>query len=160
MPRRKKSGDAGGSLDLGGGGIDLGGMGPDLGSSTLSLGGSAMALGGGLLDLGDEEEGDGRTGDLEVDARKDMDEVLSDFQKRARAEADRFREITDTEYWCCFCFENRGQKEEFLQKLKLLDLGDKYIDGLAAAKILGVKIEQPRAEWPRIRVNKKLAELT
>jgi hypothetical protein len=158
MPRRKKS-DAGGSLDLGGGGIDLGSVGPDLGGSTLSLGASSLSLGGGLLGLDDEED-DGRTGDLEVDARADLEEVKSDFQKRSKAEEKRREQITDSEFWCCFCFETREQKEEFLLKLKLLDLGDKYLDGIAAAKILGVKLGEPRMVWPRVRENKRLVELT
>jgi hypothetical protein len=157
MPRRKKR-DAG--LDMPG--LDFGASGLDLGD------GPAIDIGGGMtLDIPDlglggdaDDEHDPATGDLEVDSRAELEELKSDFQKRSKQEEKRREQITDSEFWCAFCFETREQKEEFLLRLKLLDLGDKYIDGPAAARILGVPLEQPRMVWPRIRVNRRLVDLT
>ncbi|MGO9358064.1 MAG: hypothetical protein ACLP1D_10360 [Xanthobacteraceae bacterium] len=73
---------------------------------------------------------------------------LDGFRRRSKAEEERRKEITDSEYWVAFCFESRAQKEEFLGKLGLLDGGDKYVDGLAAAKAMGVAIESPRIPFP------------
>lgn len=159
--KQKKTNDMGGSIDLRGPSISLGSKGPDLGGSTLNLGGPSLSLGQGRIAFGgEEEEEDERTGDLEVDGREGLEKVMSAFQLRAKAEERRMEDVTDTEFWFAMCFETREQKEEFLQKLKLLDLGDKYLDGLAAAKILGVKLEAPRQVWPRVRLNKRLVALT
>ena len=49
----------------------------------------------------------------------------------------------DSEYWVCFCFQTRAQKEEFLHAAKLIALGDKYIDGQKAAfHLKGVKVAE------------------
>ena len=88
-----------------------------------------------------------------------LDAYESAFQKRAKVEEARLTQATDSEYWVCFCFETREQKEEFLRKSELLELGDKHIDGLAAAEILGVELETPRVVWPRTRSTTSLIDL-
>ncbi len=40
------------------------------------------------------------------------------FRERMGAENKRFRDMCDTEYWCCICFTSRAQKEEFLASLE------------------------------------------
>ncbi len=85
---------------------------------------------------------------------------LSTIKGRAQEEQARFVQATDSEYWVCFCFENRDQKDEFLRRLKVPpELGDKHVDGLLAAKALGIELTTPRAKWGRARVNPKLAEM-
>lgn len=86
------------------------------------------------------------TGNAEADALADLSELQSGFRKRAQDESARFALAVDTEYWACVCFQTREQKEYFFAALNLLQLGDKYIDGLAAAKQLGITL--PKADVP------------
>ena len=86
--------------------------------------------------------------------------IPSAFAERSRREAERFRNETDTEYWCAFYFHTRAQKEEFLRKLGLLDLGDKYLDGLDVAERLGVEIQEPSPPIPGTRIEKSWIDLT
>jgi hypothetical protein len=86
------------------------------------------------------------TGDTEADAKADLDALAGGFRERAKAEARRFELATDSEYWCCLCFQTREQKEAFLGALNLLLHGDKYIDGRVVAKQLGITL--PAADVP------------
>jgi hypothetical protein len=80
------------------------------------------------------------SGDIEADSAADLDAVQAGFRARAKRDADRKRLATDSEFWACLCFQTRAQKEAFLAALNLLQLGDKYIDGIDAAKVLGVPL--------------------
>ena len=68
------------------------------------------------------------------------------FRKRAADEGKRFALATDSEYWACICFQTREQKESFLVALDILKFGDRYLDGQAVAKQLGVAL--PKADVP------------
>lgn len=72
--------------------------------------------------------------------------VLQAFIARSKAEQARFLLATDSEYWVGLCFQTREQKEHFLREAKLLQAGDKYIDGALLAKRMG--IELPPAAVP------------
>jgi hypothetical protein len=98
--------------------------------------------------------------DLEEASTKALDQLQSDFQKRAKEEERRYADATDSEYWVAFCFQTREQKEEFLQKLGLLDLGDKYLDGRAVAEKLGVTLVSREPKWSNGKKNSRLTELT
>jgi len=91
-----------------------------------------------------------------VEATKVVETILSNSDRLAKA---RFRLITDSEFWVCMCFETREQKVEFLRRLKLIDLGDKHIDGLEVAERLGVPLKSPRAKWPNTKGFGELAKL-
>lgn len=86
------------------------------------------------------------TGDYEQDAKIELSETLKGFKARAKAEAERFKVATDTEYWACLCFQTREQKEHFLKALSLISIGDKYLDGQEVARVLGVEL--PEANVP------------
>jgi len=86
-------------------------------------------------------------------------ELLQGFKDRAAAEQQRLIEVTDSEYWVCMCFQTREQKDEFLAKLNLDALGDKYIDGMAVAKILGVTLESPVPGFRKTRHDHTFDEL-
>lgn len=96
----------------------------------------------------------------EVQATQEVSKVLEGFRDRAKQEAKRFKDATDSEYWCAFCFQTRDQKEEFLKKLQLIELGDKYLDGLQVAKVLGVKIESPTPAFPKIKKDRAWERFT
>lgn len=82
------------------------------------------------------------TGDAELDSKADLEAIDEGFRARAKDEAARFRLATDSEYWFCVCFQSREQKEEFLRKMDLIDIGDKYLDGQLVAGRLGVEISE------------------
>lgn len=80
------------------------------------------------------------TGDPERDSAADLGELEKGFRKRMKDEQNRFRDATDSEYWCCVCFQSRAQKEAFLSKIGVLIYGDKYLDGQVVAEKLGIEI--------------------
>lgn len=100
------------------------------------------------------------TGKAETDSKAEMSVLESGFKSRAKEEAKRFTEATDSEYWLALCFQTREQKEEFLNKLKLIDLGDKYLDGLRVAKRLNVDIEAETPKDRKFKVDKVWDSLT
>jgi hypothetical protein len=91
------------------------------------------------------------TGDMEVDSAAEVSEVLQAIKREKAERRDRYRLLTDTEFWIAVCFQSREQKEEFLEKVGWLSLGDKYIDGLALAELVGVDVEPIPLEAPAIK---------
>ena len=88
-----------------------------------------------------------QTGNPEADSAADLDAVQQGFRNRAKQESDRFALATDSEYWAAICFQTREQKEAFLSALKLLEFGDKYLDGRLVAERLGVKLPESQVPY-------------
>jgi hypothetical protein len=80
------------------------------------------------------------TGNSEADSKEEVSAVLAAFRDRAKAENDRFRLSTDSEFWVAVCFMSREEKEEFLRKTETIAHGDKYVDGREFSRTLGVEI--------------------
>jgi hypothetical protein len=123
-----------------------------------------LDMGEGAFSLDDDEmpspvAGVNYTGRVQDDAVAEAEAVMSAFQKRAADEAHRFREATDSEFWCCFCFQTREQKEEFLRAFNLLSLGDKYLDGPKAARRMGKPVQPANVQYRDGRIDPKLAKL-
>ena len=101
----------------------------------------------------DENDQDGQGGDrydyngeelqVEKESKEEISELLAGFKQRAQRENDRVVEVQDSEYWFCVCFQTRAQKDEFLEKAKLMQYGDKYLDGMKVAKTFGIELESP-----------------
>ena len=70
---------------------------------------------------------------LESECLDELGDVEKSFRERMGAENKRFRDMCDTEYWCCICFTSRAQKEEFLESLEF-DGDLKYIAGKEFAR--------------------------
>lgn len=121
------SGLAGGSLDLGAltGKLNTGAA-PDL----------AALRAGPLEPVADPLAAVEYTGELDKDAAAELTDLEQAYRDRAKNEAGRFKNATDSEYWVAFCFRDRESKEKFLRDYGLMELGDKYIDGHRAAKVL------------------------
>jgi hypothetical protein len=103
------------------------------------------------------------TGDDSVDAVQEFNEVQKAFMDRNKAEAERFQLATDSEYWCCLVFQTREQKEHFLAAMHWMTHGDKYIDGVKAAKSLGVDVPAVKVPYNTSEgksVTKNLKDLT
>ena len=88
------------------------------------------------------------TGDAEVDSKADLDAVKKGFRDRLKAENKRKVDATDSEYWFCVCFQSRAQSEAFLREIGWRKFGDKYLDGVKIAKMMG--IELPNDEVPYV----------
>lgn len=80
--------------------------------------------------------------DVFQDSKDEVNAILNAFKEQSKKEHKQFVDNTDSEYWICIGFGNREQKEEFLRKSKLIELGDKYLDGEKVAEILKVNIKQ------------------
>ena len=100
------------------------------------------------------------TGDVEQDTVAELGAVEAAFRAREEREAIRMSNEIDSENWFAVVFETRAQKEEFLRRINLLDLGDKYFDGRDVADLLGVELSPSGREYrPEARIDSKLAAL-
>ncbi len=97
-------------------------------------------------------------GNLADDAHAEISAVKTAFVERAKKEKERYEIATDSEYWCCLCFQTRAQKDEFLEKSGIIKHGDKYIDGRKAAKVLGIKLDAPNPQYGKVKIDRKLAD--
>ncbi|MFT7836933.1 hypothetical protein Q5530_12355 [Saccharothrix sp. BKS2] len=73
----------------------------------------------------------------------ELDALARGFRERTAREDERFRLATDSEFWFVLCFKSREEKDAFLRAGRLFHLGDKYLDGRAAASALGVDLPEP-----------------
>lgn len=96
------------------------------------------------------------TGSFEADAKEEFSAIKEGFKARALEERKRYELATDSEYWCCLCFPSREHKEEFLRNAGIghKEGGDKYLDGIAAAKKLGVQIKTPIPKFSEPKIDK------
>lgn len=93
------------------------------------------------LDLFPEEDEPVRDPKEQIEA--EIAHAESEFSARAKVEAMRFEEATDSEFWFAVCFQTRAQKDAFIDAMGWRkDLGDKYLDGVEVARRLGVQIER------------------
>lgn len=81
------------------------------------------------------------SGNLAQDAAAEFTALEQGYRDRAKAEADRFKRATDSEYWVAVCFTTREEKEAFLRVAGLAHIGDKYLDGRQVAAALDVDID-------------------
>lgn len=80
------------------------------------------------------------TGDLEKDSASELDALSAAMRERRTIERERYRQATDSEYWVALCFRSRKHKEAFIAGAGAARLGDKYVDGHAFARSLGIDL--------------------
>lgn len=97
--------------------------------------------------------------DVEAVALEEASEVLTAFRSAASREDQRFLDATDSEYWVAVCFQTREQKEEFLRKALIAHLGDKYLDGMKVAQVMGIELTSRVPAMPNLRIDRRLVEL-
>jgi len=86
---------------------------------------------------------------LQDDFKEDLSDVLSEFEKRAKEEKVRDTEATGSRFYLCLCFQSQEQMLEFSEKSGFNKISDDiFIDGMKAAKLMGIKLE---SEVPPIR---------
>lgn len=136
--------------------MDFGDFGPDLDLSALDVLGDAL----GIDPLAPEKRESAtiipETGNFEADAKEEFSAIKEGFKARALEERKRYELATDSEYWCCLCFPSREHKEEFLRNAGLGEKegGDKYLNGIAAAVKLGVRIDTPVPKFSEPKIDK------
>ena len=77
---------------------------------------------------------------VESDSASELTALEAAFKERRGVEDKRFQQATDSEFWVALCFRSREAKEAFLAATSTSRLGDKYVDGHAFAKALGVDL--------------------
>lgn len=92
------------------------------------------------------------------DTKQELNELQQAFKNAADRENTRFWDAVDSEFWFAICFQTREQKEEFLQALKLLDLGDKYLDGMKVAKRLQITLKSRVPHIAKLKESDKSLE--
>ena len=81
---------------------------------------------------------------LESDCNDEINYLDKEFGKSKQKEINSFVEQTDMGYYLNIYFKNRAQKEQFLEKAKLLDIVDefhRFLQGEQFAKALGIEID-------------------
>lgn len=76
------------------------------------------------------------SGDLAADSAAEITALEQAYRDRAKGEAKRFTQATDSEFWVCVVFDDRAAKDAFLEEFTLAPLGNKYLIGSAVAKKL------------------------
>lgn len=95
-------------------------------------------------------------GSPEDRAEGEVSAVLQHILDEKKLRRDQYRTMLDHEFWVALCFQNREQKERFLELVGWTDLGDKYIDGLKVAERLDVPIEPENLPLKDVRPAPKL----
>lgn len=94
---------------------------------------------------------DRKPDDPEGEAKRELSELEQGFIARAQAENARMEAATDSEYWCCLVFQSREQLDTFIAATGWGDVDERYHDGQAIAKKLGVALPPgPKFSKPRI----------
>lgn len=99
-------------------------------------------------------------GTADGDTRATLDAVGQAFKDRARAERERFKAATDSEYWFAVVFETREQKEAFLRAMKWLKLGDKHLDGCLLAEQEGISLPPASVPYVAAKPDRKLDQIS
>lgn len=82
--------------------------------------------------------------EIESDCNDEINYLDKEFGKSKQKEIDSFVEQTDMGYYINIYFKNRAQKEQFLERAKLLDIVDefhRFLQGEQFAKAMGVEID-------------------
>ena len=96
-------------------------------------------------------------GKLESDALAEASAVIVAFKAAKLAERKRHDKATDSEHWIAISFTTREQKELFLKLSKLARLGDKFLDGEAVARVLGIDLAHEEFGLSMPRIDSKFA---
>jgi hypothetical protein len=107
--------------------------------------------------LDDAEYTDNPERDSEIEITLTLEALQN--KERKRALRHKLRLTTDSEYWCALCFETREQADAFAAAVGG-KAGDKYVDGVALARRLGVDLPVSDMTYrPTARPNNRLLSL-
>lgn len=111
------------------------------GGAGFGVSGSGFNVGG--SDLPDPLANVDYTGNVGVDAARELTALQEGMKARAKAERKRHAAAVDTEFWFAVYFADREEKENFLKAAGVVVamMGDKYIDGRKLAQVLKIEYE-------------------
>jgi len=103
-----------------------------------------------------------QTGTTEQVSNDELEALQKAFEKRRDSKANAVTEwmdsALDSECWVAFCFQTREQKEQFLRLAGLIGLGDKYLDGRKAAKLLGYPVDEAVSRQRPLKIDRRYAK--
>lgn len=82
---------------------------------------------------------------LQGDADEEVSAALQSVIDEKKERADMYRVTNDQDYYFLVCFQSEQQKKDFLDKVGW-NLGERFLNGLKLAEILGVDV--PRIDMP------------
>lgn len=94
-------------------------------------------------------EGVPDTGSAEDDTVAELDALSEGFRARLKREEDRLGLVLDTRHWCCVVFATYEQLTAFREAMRWYRYGERYLNGVAMARDLGVDIP-PTPSWPQV----------
>jgi len=100
-----------------------------------------------------------RSGNVVEDSPKEISATLAAFKAAASNEQQTFEDNTDSEYWFTVVFQNRRQKDAFLEATGWVENHDKYLDGEWLAEELGVELPEANQRYIVEEEEKKIAAL-
>lgn len=86
--------------------------------------------------------------DPEVASEQQLDALSAGFRERAKAEAERFKSATATDYYCTLVFRSGAQVEAFFAAAGMPN-NERFVDGCELADRLGFTL--PEASVPKLR---------
>jgi hypothetical protein len=86
----------------------------------------------------------------DLDAEKEVTEVIEGMRKRATEEKARVGAATESEYWCQIVFQSKEQRDAFFEAVGKELLDDQWVDGQKFAASLGVELPP----GPRLKSNR------
>lgn len=91
---------------------------------------------------------------------KDTDKFIKDYKERAKSAQKSIDDDNNGEYYFCVYFPTREQKLDFMQKLKINNFDEFFLDGLELAKHLGLSLEsESKRDIKEFKVKKDYADL-
>lgn len=98
-------------------------------------------------------------GDPQVDARAELDALAVGFRARAKADRLRMQMQPDSEFYTVLVFDDRIQRQAFLDALGIADLGARFIDGRKAAAALNISLPTTPLRYTAATPEKRLRDL-
>lgn len=97
---------------------------------------------------------------IDQQASEELQRLPNAFEARLRDQRKKVADIGDSEFWTTIVFDSREQRDAFLTHFGVLDLGDKFVDGVLLAERIGVKLPPTVPIPSTIRVSSRLADLS
>lgn len=98
---------------------------------------------------------------VESDAMDEVNTVINEFSRKAKAEVDLFKENVDANYFTVILFNNHSQLEEFFQKIGLKPKDRQFVYGKDLCRKLNITLDTPDRKTPgNFKINKSILDLT
>ena len=96
---------------------------------------------------------------LENDCTHDSTIVVSEFEKRAKSEQERYDDATVSRFYTVLVFQTQKQMLEFTKKSKIDEITDLvFVDGMKFAKKIGIELTSDVPPIPQTKKNKSYDE--